>query len=96
MDGGADVPTALPHALMSTPTVPVFSALVLAGLSSPDWGADPATFIAGASSSCPTVLVYLALRHTDTYINCLELCIEGEKDGEEEQEAEATQLHVAG
>lgn len=27
--------------------------------------------------------------------NCLELCIEGEKDGEEEQEAEATQLHVA-
>lgn len=28
--------------------------------------------------------------------NCLELCIEGEKDGEEEQEAEATQLHVAG
>lgn len=32
MDGGADVPTALPHALMSTPTVPVFSALVLAGL----------------------------------------------------------------
>ena len=36
--------------------------------SSPDWGADPATSIAGASSSCPTVLVYLALRHTDTYI----------------------------
>ena len=28
--------------------------------------------------------------------HCLELCIEGEKDGEEEQEAEATQLHVAG
>ena len=33
-----------------------------------DWGADTATSIAGASSSFPTVLVYLALRHTDTYI----------------------------
>ena len=32
------------------------------------WGADTATSIAGASSSFPTVLVYLALRHTDTYI----------------------------
>ena len=36
--------------------------------SSLGWGADTATSIAGASSSCPTVLVYIALRHTDTYI----------------------------
>ena len=33
-----------------------------------DWGADTATPIAGALSSFPTVLVYVALRHTDTYI----------------------------
>ena len=33
-----------------------------------DWGADTATPVAGALSSFPTVLVYVALRHTDTYI----------------------------